>query len=168
MKAETKVSMTEQIRREKAVLFSKPVPAKHRMSKRISDEVYEDVEAVFFARQAKQFSKKYGHPIHFEEDVKRLFTFICRITENTQREVLGKSRKAKIVFARKMFSFFAYYYFGMIQQHTADYLRKERSTIATHIPDFINELEIYAAVREQAVKVDKYLQSILKERKNEI
>jgi chromosomal replication initiation ATPase DnaA len=159
--------MAEQIKAEREALFAKPVPAKHRASSKMAKEEYKDVKAAYFAERAKNFADKYGHPKSFSLHLDKTFEEICKLLDVKTKDVLGRSRKSKLVFARKMFGFFAYYYFGLVQQQVADYVRKERSTMATHVHDFVTDLTIYSAVREKAKHIDSFLYKIL-EQQNEI
>lgn len=156
-------SMANAIKKERELLFSKPQPKAVRKSRKVVDG--NDVSIDYFIKNSRAFHFAYGYPRTATHDIKIFMLYISRMFNLELEDLLGKNRKAPKPQARKMIAFFLYYYFGMQQEVIANILQKERSTITTHIPDFIQELEIYASSRDLAIKADSYLFNLLKRRK---
>ena len=156
------LSLSEQLKIEKSRLFSKP---KKSMLKKPAEYAKDEVGIQHFVKRSKQFYISYGYPRTAQHDIRIFMIYLCQQYKIEVDDFLGKNRKAPKPLARKMFAFFAYYYFGLTHEDISKLMNKERSTITTHIPDFINELQIYPSVRDVALLCDVYLFQLLQRKK---
>jgi chromosomal replication initiation ATPase DnaA len=155
--------MSEKLRKERELLFSKAKPKQDKEAKkRVAPD---DVNVQFFLERGKRFLKVYGYPRTQHRDLQLFMAYLSNLLGIELVDILSQKRSAKLVLARKIVAFFAYYYFGLIQVEIAELINRERSTITTHVPEFLKEMETYYDTREKALKCDSFLYAILKRRK---
>ena len=136
--------------------------------RRMTDMIDDTPSANYFSKSSELFRKKYKFGSRFESDIKITFIYLCNQFNVDTDDVLGKCRKIPLPMVRKYVAFFLYYYFQMRHQDIADFLKRERSTITTHIAEAIDDLECYSMSRVRAYAIDKFIHQISKRRKHEI